>query len=65
VTRTTAAIEGEVSERRRYLYIRVPRCPECDSPELKPYKTIHHNDHTTTRYLRCLACGLRVIGVYE
>jgi DNA-directed RNA polymerase subunit RPC12/RpoP len=60
MTTTTGA-----KRERRYLFVRVPRCPECNSPDLKPYKTIRQGDHTTSRYLRCLDCGQKIIGVYE
>ena len=61
---TDAAKDEDAGGRRRYLYVRVPRCPQCDSTRLKPYKTITQGS-STTRYLRCLDCGQKIIGVYE
>ena len=49
----------------RYVYIARPRCPVCESVEVRPYKTIKNGDGTKGRYTRCLSCGARFIVVVE
>jgi hypothetical protein len=48
-----------------YLFVRLPRCPECESVELKVYRTIANGDGSRTRYVKCAECGENAILVVE
>ncbi len=63
---SSTAPSTDAAERSRYLFIRLPRCPQCASTRLRAYKTIRMSTGTTMRYLQCANCGRkRIVGVYE
>src|SRR5689334_15756928 len=50
----------------RYVYVTVPACPECESIELRTYRTNAPDERgCRSRYVRCRACGARFIVVSE
>lgn len=54
-------------EHDRYCFVDVPRCPSCDSRELKYYKTITHPepDWSVTRYARCGDCEHKFLVILQ
>jgi len=48
-----------------YIYIRVPRCPQCDSTRLLAQRSVDNGDGTRTKYTRCEGCGFHVILILE
>lgn len=51
--------------RPRYAWAKWPRCPECQSPRLRAYRTSRHGDSSITRHCKCQDCGARVYVVWE
>ena len=51
-------------ELERYVYCTLPRCPSCNSSNLKAYHSTDNGDGSRTRYVRC-ECGRRLILVLE
>ena len=52
-------MKAEAPERERlpYAYFPRPRCPLCNSPDLKIYKTVDNGDGSIVRYSKCRSCG--------
>jgi len=48
-----------------YLYLLRARCPTCASPKLLAYRSRRESDESITRWVRCAACGRRLILVLE
>jgi len=52
-------------DRPHYIYVARPRCPVCASPRLLAYRSRRESDESITRWVRCAACGRRLILVLE
>jgi len=48
----------------RYVFVDRPRCPECQSVNLKPYRTTTDGE-TISRHEACQTCGTKFILVLE
>ena len=49
----------------RYLHVVRLRCPSCDWPHLKAYRSTQSGDGSITRHSRCKRCGQRLLIVVE
>jgi transposase-like protein len=55
----------EHREPPEYLTLVRPRCPECNSPNFRAYRTNDNGDGSKTRYSICQECGRRVVIIVE
>ena len=63
---TTTDQDTAGAELGRYVFVTRPRCPECNSAELRAYKTIKSEDGlVVTRYTLCLKCRHRFLTISE
>ena len=49
----------------RYVYVRLPRCPRCDSTRLVAQRSVDNGDGTRTKYTKCRDCGKNTILILE
>ena len=61
VSKPTAARSGQI----RYLFVQVPRCPDCNSSDLLTQRTETDADGVKTRHCKCDNCGGLVRLVLE
>lgn len=48
-----------------YVFVLRPRCPGCNSVELRIYKSISQDDGSVLRYVFCRECGRRFKVIAE
>ena len=56
---------NDAGEHSRYVYVVRPRCPACNSCNVRVYKTRTHEGDIVTRYSICCACEHRFVVVAE
>ena len=55
----------DTSELTRYIFHSRPRCPACESPNLKTLRSTSQSDGSTTRRTLCRQCGHRFFIILE
>ena len=64
MTRADQQAETDPGESDRYVFLVLPRCPACQSSELKVYGHVPEAE-VKSQYVRCKQCAHRFICVWD
>lgn len=57
--------ETKPAEPTRYVFAKLPRCPECKGAKHRAYRSVDSGDDSRTKYTLCKDCGCKFIIILD